>query len=132
MATLESQSELLSATPILSVLGYQEDGEWVALALDMDLRGYGSTFPEATRELQQLVSTQFEFARFKRQPELIWKPAEPIYWRLFEDARRDRLHEFVLRTAPSDPSYEIGGLPLPATVAVADTANGFERRDVAR
>jgi hypothetical protein len=128
MATLESQPEALSCSPTLSVLGYQEEGEWVALALEMDLRGYGPTFQQATQELQQLVSTQFEFARFKRQPELIWKPAEPIYWRLFEDARRDRLHEFVLSAAPRDPSYEIGGLRLPAPPALAG-ANGFEHSE---
>lgn len=86
MATIESRPDVLPSTPSLNVLGYQEEGEWVALALEMDLRGYGPTFQEATKELHELVTTQIGFARFKRQPELIWKPAEPVYWRLFEDA----------------------------------------------
>ena len=32
----------------LDVLGYRErEGEWVALALEMDLRGYGATYDQA-------------------------------------------------------------------------------------
>ncbi|HKI86373.1 MAG TPA: hypothetical protein VKA53_06485, partial [Thermoanaerobaculia bacterium] len=49
----------------LRVLGYQEDGEWVALALEMDLRGYGETFQGALVELRDLVATQLSFADFK-------------------------------------------------------------------
>ena len=66
----------------LNVLGYREQDEWVALAMEMDLRGYGSTFSEALEELADLVQTQIEFAQFKDQPELIWKPAEPVLRRL--------------------------------------------------
>ena len=35
----------------INVLGYREEGQWVALALEMDLRGYGETFEAALREL---------------------------------------------------------------------------------
>jgi hypothetical protein len=130
MPTLKSRPEAVRSTPSLSVLGYQEDGEWVALALEMDLRGYGPTFQQASEELNELVRTQIDFARLKKQAELIWKPAEPIYWRLFEAARRDRLQEFVLSAAPRDPSYEVAGLPLPAAAAMADSQS-FERADAA-
>lgn len=61
-----------------SVLGYQEDGEWVALALEMDLRGYGDTFEQALEDLEDLVAMQIGFAQFKGQPDLIWRPAELI------------------------------------------------------
>lgn len=126
MATLESRPAALQSPPSLSVLGYEEEGEWVAVALEMDLRGYGATFQEATEELHELVATQIDFARFKKQPELIWKPAEPIYWRLFEAARRDRLQEFVLSAGPRDPSYAVSELPLPSTARIAEP-HAFER-----
>ena len=65
-------------TILLNVLGYREEeaeAGWVALALEMDLRGYGTTFEAALEELKELVSMQISFSRFKGQPELIWKPA---------------------------------------------------------
>jgi hypothetical protein len=73
----------LFSSPIaitFSVLGYEEDGEWVALALEMDLRGYGATFDNALADLADLVAMQVSFAFHKNQPEMIWKPAEPVWF----------------------------------------------------
>ena len=67
-------------TPI-SVLGYQEDGEWVALALEMDLRGYGDTFETAMDDLKDHVLMQISFALQKGDPEMIFHPAEATYFR---------------------------------------------------
>jgi hypothetical protein len=53
-----------------NVLGYRDEGGWVALALEMDLRGYGSTFEEAQKDLTYLVAMQIGFARSKGQPGL--------------------------------------------------------------
>jgi hypothetical protein len=105
----------------LSVLGYRDEGEnaWVALALEMDLRGYGSTFDEAVQELNDLVGAQISFARLKNQPEMIWKPAEAVYWRLFEEARRNRLQELVMGSGPSNSDYAVGDLPLPDPHVIA-------------
>jgi hypothetical protein len=76
----------------LNVLVYQEEGEWVALALEMDLRGYGNTSEEALRDLEDLVGMQISFSRLTGQPELVWKAAEPIWFeRSLYDARY-RLH----------------------------------------
>jgi hypothetical protein len=61
-----------------SVLGYREDEEWVALALEMDLRGFGETFEEALDELRDLIATQISFALFKEQPEMIWTPESGV------------------------------------------------------
>ncbi len=61
----------------LRVLGYQEDEEtWVALALEMDIRGRGKSFAEAQEELEELIEMQIGFAIFKQMPELIFRPAE--------------------------------------------------------
>jgi hypothetical protein len=54
----------------------EEDGEWVAQSLEMDLQGFGATFDLALEELEELVSIQISFAQFKGQPELIWRPSE--------------------------------------------------------
>lgn len=71
----------------LNVLGYWDEQEqaWVALALEMDLRGYGPTFEAAEAELEEVVGMQIRFALFKGQPEMMWKPAEPVYWTLSKD-----------------------------------------------
>ena len=128
MATSKVQKEEVPPTLTLGVLGYQEEGEWVALALEMDLRGYGATFKEAFDDLNEIVTMQISFAQFKGQPELIWKPAEPVYWTLFEGARRDRLQEYVSSLTPRNPSYAVGGLVLPPPHVIASLP-GFQQVD---
>jgi hypothetical protein len=73
------------------ILGYKEKNEWVALALEFDIRGYGKTFKAARKELQDLVKAQIAFALFKNQPEMIWKPADPIWCEVYSQARRELL-----------------------------------------
>jgi len=100
----------------LDILGYREGDEWVALALDMDLRGYGATFGEAIGELYDLMRAQISFALFKGQPGMIWSPAEPIYFKLYEAAKNQRLHEFT-RPPREDDEFVVRGLPLPPPMA---------------
>ena len=105
--------DVTPSTVVLNVLGYQEDGEWVALALEMDLCGYGGTFGEALQELRDLVAAQIRFAQSKGQSELVWKPAEAVWFERFADARRERLNALVQHREPSDPSYDVAGLIIP-------------------
>jgi hypothetical protein len=106
--------DVTSSTVALNVLGYREDDEdWVALALEMDLRGFGGSFGEALEELKDLVATQIRFAQFKGQPELVWKPAEAIWFERFADVRREHLNALVLHREPADPSYDVAGLMVP-------------------
>lgn len=105
--------DITPSTVVLNVLGYREDGEWVALALEMDLCGYGGTFGEALQELKDLVATQIHFAQLKGQSDLVWKPAEAVWFERFADARRERLNALVQHREPSDPSYDVAGLILP-------------------
>ena len=42
----------------LSVLGLMEEGQWCAIALEMSLRGYGSTFDAAFEQLRDAVKAQ--------------------------------------------------------------------------
>lgn len=85
-----SSFEVTPGAVVLNVLGYREQEDWVAMALEMDLRGYGQTFREALEELRELVATQIRFAHFKGQAELIWKSAEPVWFERFADVRRER------------------------------------------
>jgi hypothetical protein len=107
--------DVTPSTVVLNVLGYREEGEWVALALEMDLCGYGGTFGEALQELRDLVAAQIRFAQFKGQSELVWKPAEAVWFERFADARRERLNALVQHREPSDPSYDVAGLIIPSS-----------------
>ncbi len=108
----------------LNVLGYQEDGEWVALALEMDLRGYGDTFEEAQKDLSDLVGMQISFARFKREPSLIWKPAEAVWFELFAQVRQAYLAAAISDTEEeAEPEYGIAGLPIPPAHVIAAMGN---------
>lgn len=122
------QIPLLEAA--INVLGYQEEGEWVALALEMDLRGYGSSFEEAVGDLRDLVVMQIDFAHFKGQPELIWKPAEPHYWSLFSDLKRERLEALArgpLPASPREPELQAGSLPVPPPHVFAQRSSSYRQ-----
>lgn len=104
----DAQSELT-----LKVLGHKVDEEWVALALEMDLRGYGATFEEALDELRDLVAAQISFALFKNQPEMIWRQAEGVWFELYDQVRRQSLEAAVQSRPFADSAYQAAGLPLP-------------------
>lgn len=111
--------DVLPSTVLLNVLGYREDGDWVALALEMDLRGYGDTFGEALQELKDLVATQIRFAQFKGQPEVVWKSAEAVWFERFADVRRERLNALVQDREVPDSSYDVAGLMIPPSPSSA-------------
>lgn len=82
--------------------------------MEMDLRGYGPTFEEAVNDLIDLVDMQVSFAHLKKQPEMVWKPAEGIWWELFAQVRRNLL-EASMRAGhrSSDEDYSIAGIRIP-------------------
>jgi hypothetical protein len=119
---------------VLNILGYRENGEWVALALEMDLRGYGRTFEEALSDLRDLVSMQMGFALSKGKPEMIFKNAEPHWFQLFADFSRAKLVSALTssrkRKNVADQEYQTGGLSLPAAHVIAQAQGGFSPTDV--
>ena len=46
----------------INVLGYMEDGDWIAHALEMDLVGVGDSFEEAIEALNEFIEAQVSFA----------------------------------------------------------------------
>ncbi len=114
----------------ISVLGYQEDAEWVALALEMDLRGDGRTWEEALDDLRDLVFMQISFAHHKGQPEMIWKSAEGSYWQRYREAQRDALVRRLTEDHPQTaPVSHAGGLEIPAAYVIAAQKDQFSLAD---
>lgn len=114
----------------LNILGYREDNEWVALALEMDLRGYGKTFDEAHKELQDLVEVQIGFALAKGHPEMILRPADPIWFTLFAESRNTCLAEMLKplhRSAHGD--YEVAVLQIPPAHVIEELQDKFMQAD---
>jgi predicted RNase H-like HicB family nuclease len=111
----------------LNVLGYREDDVWVALALEMDLRGYGETFADALAELKEVVEMQIGFAHFKGQPEMIFRAADPIWVERFAEVRRTRVVEMLTSHPANRENYEAAGLPIPPAHIIAAMRNNFTK-----
>ena len=73
----------------IRVLIYQEDGEVLAHALEMDLVGCGETEEEAIEELEGLVRAQISFALQKDEKHLIHQPALQEFFDRWEEAQRN-------------------------------------------
>ena len=113
----------------INVLGYKEDDDWVALALEMDIRGYGETFADALGELSELIDMQVTFALQKKQSEMIYSPADPIWFERFAEVRRERLAALATPSSES-ASYQVAGLTLPDPHVIAALIDpGFSRVD---
>lgn len=98
----------------VNVLGVREDGAWCAIALEMSLRGYGETFREAVDELTKAIEAQISFAVQHDNLDQIFIPAEPHYFRLYADMRRDTFKRKLFNRSHSGLSdYRAGDIPLP-------------------
>ncbi len=109
----------------LNILGYREDNEWTALALEMDLRGFGNSFDAAMSDLEDQIQMQIGFAAFKNNLDMAFFPAAPTYFALYEQVRQDRMRNY-LTEKHRDPEYEIGGLPMPAAHIIKELQGTFE------
>lgn len=113
--------EFFEAT--LNILGYPEDGEWVALALEMDLRGYGETWEEALDDLRDLVLMQLSFAYSKGHPEMAWKKAEDRFWQMLFEVKQARLFQPLAGNRAEN--RHAGGLAIPPPNVIAAQKNRF-------
>jgi hypothetical protein len=78
----------------IRVLIYQEDGEFCAHALEMDLLAYGKDFKTAILELTESIYQQISFAKFKNDDALLLFPAEKCFFDRWEAAHAAALkHE---------------------------------------
>ena len=98
----------------INVLGIREDGTWCAIAMEMSLRGYGETFEEALDELGRAVEAQLSFAVQHDNVDQVFIPAEPHYFKLYADCKRETLKRRLLdRETTGLPDYRVGDIPLP-------------------
>lgn len=109
----------------MSVLGYREDDEWCALALEMDLRGYGRTFREALDDLRDSMTMQIGFAHFKDELDMIFHPAEPVYFSLYAQVRNDHLTTLAKKGSVGESDYAVAGIPIPPPERIAAEKAGF-------
>src|SRR6266498_3840234 len=97
----------------VSVLVFREGSTWTALVLEMDLRGHGSTRKAAMDDVLEMLLAQVSFAVQRGHPESVWHPAEDKYWRMWEQARRNRfVAEISGSEAPPEPFADLVPLPM--------------------
>ena len=84
----------------VSVIAFHEGDTWTALALEMDLRGYGPTVDDAYDDLCEMLMAQVSFAVQMGHPESVWNRAADEYWRMFEEVRRE---QFVAEVSGAKP-----------------------------
>ena len=113
----------------VSVLGIHEDEEWCALALEMDLRGYGQTFDDALEDLHESMAMHISFCRFKGEPDMIFRPAEPVYFSLFAQVRNDRIMALAKNYPVAASEYAVAGMPIPPAHVIAARQDNFSTLD---
>jgi len=67
----------------IRVLLYQEDGEIIAHAIDLDIVAEGESEESAKKNLRQLIENQISFAIQNGEEHLIWRKAPQEYSGLF-------------------------------------------------
>ena len=108
----------------LSVLGILEDSEWHAIALELDLHGYGDSFDEAMLDLMDHVKIQVSFAVQKELPDLIRFAADGTYWNLFAQARVEQMSDWP-HEPQEDRGIRVGGFAVPPAHVIAKMRGNF-------
>lgn len=83
----------------LRVLLYEENGEWNAHALEMDVLGSGKTPKQAEDDLKQAVMAQLSFAHQMGHPDLISHPAPKEYFDRWRKAQQLMLTDLLEKPA---------------------------------
>ena len=110
----------------VNVLGYREEEDYVALALEMDLRGYGNSFEEALHDLDEQVVMQLSFALYKHgNIDMAMRPAEVIYFERFAEAKREAI---TARDHGSGREFSAASIPYPSPDALESMKTGFGRQ----
>ena len=113
----------------VSVLGYREDDDRCALALEMDLRGYGPTFRQTLDDLRETMTMQIGFAHFNNELDMILHPAEPVSCSLFAQVRNDHLTVLARKGSVTESEYAVAGIPIPPPHLIAAEKSGFSLSD---
>jgi len=79
----------------IRVLLKEEDGEFVAHALEFDLLGYGSTHAEALKNLDDMIRMQITFASQQKKSEMVVHPAPKEFFDCWEKAHQAALRNQI-------------------------------------
>lgn len=110
----------------VDVLGYREAEDHVALALEMDLRGYGSSFEAALHDLEEQVAMQLSFALCKHGAvDMAMRPAEAVYFARFAEAEREAI---APRGRGSNQEFSAASIPYPSPDDLASMKGGLGLR----
>jgi hypothetical protein len=97
----------------VSVIVFREGSAWTALALEMDLRGYGAEPAAAVEDVIAMILAQVSFAVQTGHIESVWHRADETYWRRWENARRNQfMAEVSGSQASSDEIADLVPIPL--------------------
>lgn len=100
------------------VVVFREDSEWTAVALEMNVRGYGRTQKAAIDDVTRMLVAQVSFAVQMGHPESVSRPADPKYWDMYEEARKN---EFVAKASGySVPSDRLAADLVPLSLLAAE------------
>jgi len=91
-----------------------EKGKWRAVALEMDIWGFGNTAEGAINNLNELIAIQIEFAAEKKKPSLLDHPTDKKWFELWaileaikaaEEERKSKKPAYTLTTSLLPPSF---------------------------
>ena len=68
-----------------------EGNKWCAVALEMDIWGFGNTAEEAMKDLDELVEIQIEFAAGKKRLSVLDHPADKKWFQLWDKKREEEI-----------------------------------------
>lgn len=107
-------------------LTYRENGEFVALVLEMDLRGYGATIEEAVEEAEELVMVQLLSAiEINGSIESAMFPAEEKYFQMYDQAKLEELKSLFQQRDRRDPDHRATGIRIPEPHVIAQLKGDF-------
>lgn len=97
---------------VINVLAWCEDSEWTAVALEMDLQGFGATRAAAEANLQGLILMQMELAVQKRDSRLMFRSAPPHLWSIFTREKERLMGRMIQGDDDDDAQYSVAAMPM--------------------
>ncbi len=98
----------------INILGFfdKEENIWSAVALELDLWGYGDTKDESLKEIIEAIQAQIGFSEFKNNPDLLLHPAPAMYFHMYAQAQNEALQAGVYHNAIERDTFA-AGIPFP-------------------
>ncbi|HEV3006283.1 MAG TPA: hypothetical protein VGX78_17570 [Pirellulales bacterium] len=82
----------------LRIVLYQENGDWIAHCLELDLVGDGSTREKACASLSASINAQLDFYIRHRESAQLFRPAPAEFFKMFAAGKDIAIAELKLAT----------------------------------